>query len=113
MDLLSTTMYYKPTNTFSFPLGSSHTSKHVHKSIAIGEMTRLLKPTKLLTLYIRCQNKLHVIKHFERRNYPRTILKQLHSLTHNRRQEALYRAKKQVSMGRPLVNLKAELLGLC
>ena len=99
-DLLSTKIYYKPTNTFSFPLGSSYIPKYVHKSIAIGEMTRLLRATESPALYRRYQNKL--IKHFQRREYPRTILKDLYSLTHNRRLEILYRTKKRVSMDRPL-----------
>ena len=44
--LLSTRIYYKPTNTFSFPLGSSHMPTQIHRSIAIGEMTRLLRNTE-------------------------------------------------------------------
>ena len=37
--LLSTRIYYKPTNTFSFPLNTSYIPTHIHKGIAIGEMT--------------------------------------------------------------------------
>ena len=98
--LLSTKIYYKPTNTFSYPLGSSHIPKHVHKSIAVGEMTRLLRATESPALYDRYQKKL--IKHFARREYPKSILRILRSLTHNRRLETLYRVKKRVSMNRPL-----------
>ena len=47
-----------------------------------------------------CKKKL--VRHFERREYPRSILKQLRSLTHYRRLEALYRAKKRVLMDRQL-----------
>ena len=98
--LLSTKIYYKPTNSFSYPLGSSHIPKHVHKSIAVGEMTRLLRATESPALYKRYQKKL--IKHFVNREYPKSILRGLRSLTHNRRLETLYRVKKRVSMNRPL-----------
>ena len=74
--------------------------RHVHKSIAIGEMTRLLRNTESPTLYRYYQNKL--IRQFERREYPKTILRELHNITHNRRLEALYRVKKRVSIERPL-----------
>ena len=90
--ILSMKIYYKPTNTFSFPLGSSYIPKHVHNSISVGEVTRLLRATESLALY-KCYHK-QLIRHFVRREYPRSILRQLCSLTHNRRLEALYRAKK-------------------
>ena len=34
---LSTTIYYKPTGTLLFPLGSSYMSRHIHKGITIGD----------------------------------------------------------------------------
>ena len=63
-------------------------------------MTRLLRATESPALYERYQKKL--IKHFARREYPKSILRNLRSLTHNRRLETLYRVKKRVSMNRPL-----------
>lgn len=98
--ILSTKIYYKPTNTFSYHLGTSHVPRQIHKGIATGEMTRLLRNTKSPTLYRHYQNKL--IKRFERRAYPKSICRKLYSLTHNRRLEVLYRTKKRVTMERPL-----------
>ena len=50
--LLSTgILSYKPTNTFSYPLGSSFMPKHTLKGIAIGEATRLLRNTESPALY--------------------------------------------------------------
>ena len=56
--LLSTKIYQKPTNTFSFPLGSSRIPKNIHRSIAIGELTRLLRNTEDSSIYKHYQNKL-------------------------------------------------------
>ena len=42
---LSTKIYYKPTNTFSFPLDTSYIPSHIQKGIAIGEMTRVIRNT--------------------------------------------------------------------
>ena len=54
--LLSPKIYYKLTNTFSFPLGTSQVPRHVHKSIAIWEVTRLLRNTESPTLYRHLRN---------------------------------------------------------
>ena len=55
--LLSTKIYYKPINTFSFPLGSSYMPIQIHSSVAIGEMTRLLRNTESPALYKHYQQK--------------------------------------------------------
>ena len=57
--LLSTKIYYKPINTFSFLLGSSHIPKYVIRCIAISEMTRMLKNTKSTSLYRLYSNKVN------------------------------------------------------
>ena len=43
--ILSTKIYYKPTNMFAYPLSSSYMPGYIHKGIAIGEMTRLIRNT--------------------------------------------------------------------
>ena len=48
---LSTKIVYKHASAFSFPLGSSDMPYHIHKSIAIGELTRLLRNTENLSLF--------------------------------------------------------------
>ena len=98
--ILSTKIYYKPTNTFSFPLGSSYMSMHVHRSIAIGEMSRLLRNTVSPSLFRRYKNRL--IRHFAKREYPKRILKELRDITHDERSLILYRRKDKVRMERAL-----------
>ena len=44
--LLSIKIYNKPTNTFSFPLGDSYMPTQIHRSITIGEVTRMLRNTE-------------------------------------------------------------------
>ena len=83
--ILSTKIYYKPTNTFTFPLGSSHMPHSIHKGIAVGEMTRVIRNTTSPSLQMYYGRKL--IKHFKRRKYPSHILRQLRSML---RQAASY-----------------------
>ena len=97
---LSTKIYYKPTNTFSFPLGSSHMPTQFHRSIAIWEMTHLLRNTDNPALYRHYQNKL--IKKFKRRGYPKKILREIKDMTHNKRPQVLHRLKRKTRMERPL-----------
>ena len=72
----------------------------IHRSIAIGEVTRLLRNTENPNIYRYYRNKL--IKHFARRRYPKRILKELHNFPHDKRLEVLYRTKKRERMERPL-----------
>ena len=46
--LLSTRIYYTPTNTFSFPHNAGYILAHIHKGIAIGAMTRVIHNTTSL-----------------------------------------------------------------
>ena len=48
--LLSTKLYYKPTNRISFSLRTSYMLTHIHKGIAVGEMTRVIRNTTCPTL---------------------------------------------------------------
>ena len=43
--ILSAKIYYKPTNTFSYPLGSSDIPTHIPKGVAIGEIMRVIRNT--------------------------------------------------------------------
>ena len=98
--LLSTKIYYKTTNTFSYPLGDSYMPTQIHRSIAIGEMTRLLRNTEDPTIFRHYKNKL--IKHFANRKYPRRILRELRNFTHDRRLVILDRRRKRTRVERPL-----------
>ena len=62
MGRLSAKVYYKPNNTVSFPLGTSYVPSQIQRSIAIGEMTRLLRNTVDPSIYEHYQCKL--TKHF-------------------------------------------------
>ena len=96
--IFSTKMYYKPTNTFSFPLGSKYMPTHIHKGIAIGEMTRVIQnitSPSLCNLYKRI-----IIKHFRDRGYPKHILKMLVSMKYCDRKRMLLPRRKKPSIER-------------
>ena len=83
--MLSTKIFYKPTNSFSYPLGSSHVPYSLNKGIAAGEMTRLICNTTLPAFQQHYSRKL--INHFKHRSIPPTSLKNLnpwhvHCITH-------------------------------
>ena len=94
--LLSTTIYYKPTNTFSFPLNTSYIPAHIHKGIAIGEMTRIIRNTTSPTI---CDiYKKRLIKRLKRRGYNKKILRSIGKMKHESRASLLEpRHKQQVS----------------
>ena len=91
--LLSTKIYYKPTNSFAFPLGSSYMPSHIHKGIAIGEMTSVIRDTTSPSLCNLLKRKL--IKHFRFRNYPKHILRVLASMRHQDRKAMLLGKRKK------------------
>ena len=91
---LSTKIYYKPTNTFSYPLGSSYIPKHILKGIAIGKATRLLRNTESPALYKHYKKRL--IKQLKDREYPREITKMITNMKHNTRPAVLNRTKKRM-----------------
>ena len=66
--LLSTSIYFKRTNTFSYLHGDSFIAKHVLKGIAIGEIVRTLRNTSC-PKYFRMIKRI-LIKKFYRRGFP-------------------------------------------
>ena len=97
--LLSTRIYYKPTNTFSFPLNTSYIPAHVHKGIAIGEMTRVIRNTTSPTICRKYSRKL--MKHFIRRGYSKHILKRIWNIKHAERETVLRPKRKKSLFERP------------
>ena len=97
--ILSTKIYYKPTNTFSFPLGSSHMPSHIYKGIAIGKLTRLIRNTTSPVLFKHYRRKL--INHFRHRKYAKNIIGMLKQMNHTTRL-SLLKTKKSGNMERPL-----------
>ena len=74
--------------------------KQFHRSIAIGEMIRLLRNTDSSVLYRHYQNKL--IQKFRCRGYSKRILREIKGITHNKRQLVLHRLKRKRRMERPI-----------
>ena len=70
---LSTVIYYKPTNTFSFTHGSSFMPHSIFKGIAIGELTRIIRNTTSPNLCRFYKDKL--IRRLKNRRYSKTIIK--------------------------------------
>ena len=99
---LATKIYCKLTNTLSFPLGNSYMPKAIHKSIAIGEMTRLLRNTTCSSPVIFTFYKKKLLRRFARRKYQDKILKQIRKCFHSQRLQILYRNKRRRYMERPL-----------
>ena len=90
---LSTKIYYKPTNTFSYPLGTSYMPRHTLKSVAVGEATRLLRNTKSPASYKHYQKRLQ--RNLKHRKYPGDIIRLISGMKHNKRQAALHSTKKK------------------
>ena len=74
--------------------------KQFHRSIAIGEMTRLLRNTDSPTLYRHYQNKL--IEKFRHRGYSNKILREIRGITHSKRRQMLHKSKRKRRMERPV-----------
>ena len=96
---LSTKIYYKPTSTFSFLLGSSYMSQNIHEGIAIGELTWLIHNTTFTVLFEHYKKKL--ISHFRRRKCAKSIIKILKKVNHTTR-HSLLNTKKIRNIERPL-----------
>ena len=97
--LLSTRIYYKPTNTFSFPLNTSYIPAHIHKGIAIGEMTRVIRNTTSPIVCRKYRKKL--MKHLIRRGYSKQILKRIWRMRHASREDMLKPKIKSLLNERP------------
>ena len=81
--LLFTKIYYKPTNTFSFPLDTSYIPSHIQKGIAIGEMTGVIHNT---TSPVLCEKyKRRLMTHLKHRGYNKHILKRIWKMKHAHR----------------------------
>ena len=70
--LLSTSIFFKHTNTFSYLHGHSYISRHVLKGIAVGEMIRTLRNTSCPG-YFRMIKRI-LIKKCYRRGFPKTAI---------------------------------------
>ena len=70
--LLSTSVFFKHTNTFSYLHGCSYISRHVLKGIAVGEMVRTLRNTSCPG-YFRTVKRI-LIKNFYRRGFPKMAI---------------------------------------
>ena len=73
MVLLTTSIFFKHTDTFSYLHGYSYISNHVLKDIAVGEIVRTLHNTSCPG-YFRVIKRI-LIKNFYRRRFPKTAIK--------------------------------------
>ena len=96
--LLATRIFYKPTNTFSFPLNTSYIPTHIHKGIAIGEMTRVIRNTTSPIICAKYKSKL--MRHFRRRGYSKHVLKLIWNMKHTSRTAMLAPKKYKPLMDR-------------
>ena len=99
MGLLSTRIYYKPTNTLSFLINTSYIPAHIQKGIAIGEMTRVIRNATSSIVIKKSTKKL--IKNLTRRGYNKQILKEVWKMKHADREAMLKPEIKRLLNERP------------
>ena len=108
MGLLSTSIYYKPTNTFFFPPQYKLYTTTYFKGIAIGEMTRVIRNT---TSPIVCQKySRRLMKHFMHRGYSKHILRTISSMKHTSRDAMLVPKRKKTLFDRRPTPLSIQFL---
>lgn len=86
---LSTTIYYKSTNTFSYALGTSYIHPNTLRGIAIGETIRMLRNTDKCSKFLFFKNKL--IARFRARQYPARAIRAIKSIRFHDRTKYLKR----------------------
>lgn len=97
---LSTRIHYKPTNTFSYPLGTSFWSSNVTKGIAVGELVRILRNTCSQTLFSKYKQKL--LRHLRHRQYPRRAIDAAQDLDFGDRDRLLRAHTRENKIDKPL-----------
>ena len=85
--LLSTSIYFKHTNTFSYLHGNSYIARHVLKGIAVGEIIRTLRNTSCPG-YFRLIKRI-LIKKFYLRGFPKTAITAAKRITFGMRERYL------------------------
>ena len=90
---LSTTIYYKPTNTFSYALGTSYIHPNIQRGIAIGETVRMLRNTDRLGKFRFFKNR--IIARLRARRYPTRAIRAIERIRFQDRQKYLNREDRQ------------------
>ena len=90
--LLSTSIYFKHTNTFSYLYGDSFIAKHVLKGIALDEIIWTLRNTSC-PKYFRLIKRI-LIKQFYRRGFPRKAVQAAKKICFGSRDYYLERSKR-------------------
>ena len=81
---LSTSIWYKHTNTFSYADGTSHIVPHTFRGIAIGETVRALRNSDTRRKFEDVRRKL--LHRFSRRNYPPHALRAIRDIGFHQRE---------------------------
>lgn len=97
--LLSTSIYFKSTNTFSYLHGDSFIARHVLKGIAVGEIVRTLRNTSCPG-YFRLIKRI-LIRNFYRRGFPKKAIQAAKRIGFGKRRYYL-EASKQKTLLRPI-----------
>ena len=97
--LLSTSMYFKTTNTFSYLHADSFIAKHVLKRIAVGEIVRAFRKTSCPG-YFRLIKRI-LIRNFYRRNFPNKAIRAAERIKFEERQYYI-ESSKQKTLPRPM-----------
>lgn len=96
---LRTSIYYKPTNTFTYSHATSYWHPNTLKSIALGECIRALRNTDNEKAYIK--RKRALVQRLEARGYGPSTIRPLLALTFDRR-DALISLLTKKRVDRPL-----------
>ena len=97
---LSTKIYYKPTNTFSYNHGSTFIPNYVLKGIAIGEAVRILRNTDSKCIFYKYRSRL--ISHLVRRGFSRRITDHISRIGFDQRENFLTCAVGKKNIDKPL-----------
>ena len=90
---LSTSIFFKQTNTFSYLHGSSYISNHVLKGIAVGEIVRALRNTSSAGYFKVVKRAL--IKKFYQRGFPQAAIKAAKNIQFGMRESYLQDSEKR------------------
>ena len=94
---LSTSIFFKQTNTFSYLHGSSYISNHVLKGIAVGEIVRTLRNTSSAGYFKVVKRAL--IKKFYQRGFPQAAIKAAKNIQFGMRESYLQDSEKRQILG--------------
>ena len=101
---LGFSIHYKPTNTFSYSMGSTYMDDRILKGIAVGETVRLLRNSDSRFKFER--EKFKLLKRFKLREFPTKALRAIKSVDYGLREKYLAkRGKRELEKPMPINTL--------